>query len=203
MKYIILFLCILGTAVTQAQNDKAYVEGLIQEFTQKLNDRGIHDYFIAQHYCSGKIEMFQIDGKMCVTKDTYVETYVLWKEDEQSFLKKIDNCGLFHSVTLADDALYDYYLSNREAIKTETVKKYRSENYDGKPASSRKVQPCFRSYALGAKGEGAQGTYNLFDVSNTSEEGANTNYSFNSNLKVVQLNELLADEVKKHTFKRF
>ncbi|GAB5400032.1 MAG: hypothetical protein Aureis2KO_16170 [Aureisphaera sp.] len=185
------------------QNDMAYVQQLTDEFTQKLKERDIQDYMVTQHVCSGKIEMFKIDGKMCVTKDTYVESYVLWKEDGQTFLKKIDNCGLFHSIPLQDDTLYETYMANRGEMMKEKVGKYKSETYGKIPAVRRKVQPCGRVFMMEGTTGSARKAFSLFDISNESEGGKNLNYESNMKLKIVEFNEMISEEITKHTFKRF
>lgn len=202
MRYIIFFLCMMSSVALQAQNDKGHVKNLTDEFTQKLQERGIRDYSVSQHFCSGRIEMFKIDGKVCTSKDTYIEVYVLWKEDGQSFLKKIDNCGLFHSVILPDNSLYDFFQTNSGVMMTERVKNYRSENYTGTPQSRKNTQPCFRSIHLDDDGK-SYGTYfNLFDIGNSSDSGKNLNYEYNQQLKIVQFDALLSEEIGRHQFNR-
>ncbi|NND62090.1 MAG: hypothetical protein HKN48_02730, partial [Flavobacteriaceae bacterium] len=61
---IFLLLASLGTLAT-AQNDEAHVDKLTSEFTQKLSERNIEQYAVSKRHCSGTIEMFQINGKVC------------------------------------------------------------------------------------------------------------------------------------------
>ncbi|MDC8003840.1 hypothetical protein POV27_07240 [Aureisphaera galaxeae] len=203
MKYILLFLCVIGSMGLQAQNDRAYVNRLTDEFTQKLTERNINDYVVTQHVCSGRIEMFKIDdGKMCVTKDTYVESYILWKEEDQTFLKKIDNCGLFHSIPLQDAAAYEFFMANGKTMMGEEVLKYKSASGGNEPAARRTVQPCSRVLQW-AMAEGvSKKEFNLFDIGNTSEEGKNLNYEANQQLKLIQFQSLMDKEIEKHNYKR-
>ncbi|MEM7186583.1 MAG: hypothetical protein AAF466_07980, partial [Bacteroidota bacterium] len=115
MKKLVLLVTLLVGTFSMAQNDEAYVDEQTSKFTQKLNERGISDYFVTKRYCSGKIEMFQIgkEMKLCTSKGTYYQVYVVWKEEGQEYIKKIDNCGLFYSVELPGSELYDFYESNR------------------------------------------------------------------------------------------
>lgn len=192
MKNILILIAFLATYSAIAQNDEAYVDELTQEFTKKLMDRGIDDFFISKQYCSGKIEMFLIgeDKKRCTSKGTYFEVYVVWQEDEVSRIKKIDNCGLFYSEELLDDALITFFESNAAALKTEEVKKYKSSTYSGKPELRKTPQPCHRNYTFTESGVSQSKRYNLFDISNDSD-GSNLNFEYNNNLKMVQLDAML------------
>lgn len=174
------------------QNDEAYVDELTQEFTEKLTARGLTQYFTAKRYCSGKIEMFQIgrEKKWCTSKGTYYQVYVVWKEEGRARIKKIDNCSLYYTVPLEDSGLFDFFEIHAEALRTETVKNYKSATYTGTPELRKKPQPCFRSFTFTENGASSEQTYNLYDVS---AEGRtdNLNYEHNSQLKVIALDALL------------
>lgn len=193
MKKIVLLSAICITSLGFGQNDEGYVDDLTQEFTQKLGERNITNYYTVKRYCSGRIEMFKLPGRVCTSKGTYFEVYVVWKEEDGAFIKKIDNCSLYYSVRLSDDKLYDFFISNRHALESEVVKKYKSATYSGEPELRKKPQPCFRSFQF-TEGETTYSkSYNLFDISNDSD-GENLNYEFNNRLKVVILDSML-DEV--------
>ena len=199
-KLTFLFFLTFGV-VLYAQNDKAYVDSLTQEFTQKLSQRGISTYFLNEHYCSGKIEMFQIDGKMCTSKGTYYEVYIVWKEDEKDHIKKIDNCGLHHTSTLSDTSLTNFYESEYPALINDEVKPYRSETYTGEPELRKEVEPCFREFKFVKGSREDHKKFNLFALTNDSD-GKNINYTFNQTLKLVSLHNQMEDALASLMFKR-
>lgn len=192
MKKIIVLLALFAIYGAKGQNDEAYVDQLTHDFTMKLEERGITNYFTTKRYCSGKIEMFKIgrEKKLCASKGTYFSVYVVWKEEDNVKLKKIDNCSLFYSVTLEDTNLHDFFATNMEALRSETVKNYKSASYTGIPEKRKKPQPCYRSFGFTEGGETISQTYNLFNVS---ADGAtdNVNYEHNSQLKVIELDALM------------
>ncbi len=192
MKKIVFLWVLLISVAAMGQNDEAYVDGLTKQFTEKLESRGVMQYFTAKRYCSGQIEMFQIgrDKKWCTSKATYYQVYVVWKEDDQVHLKKIDNCSLYFSVALEDSVLFDFFVTHVRALKAEVVKNYISASYTGIPELSKKPQPCFRSFSFTENGESAGPTYNLFHV-NPEGKADNLNYNYNSALKVIELDALL------------
>jgi len=107
-----------------AQNDEAYVNSLISEFTQSLKNRNIDTFFITERYCLGKTRIFTLEnGRMCTSQGTYYEVYVFWQEEGKSFIKKIDNCGLLSSLELANDQIFAFVSSNSKDLKQNTVKK--------------------------------------------------------------------------------
>ncbi|MBX2826946.1 MAG: hypothetical protein KTR22_02215 [Flavobacteriaceae bacterium] len=202
MKYIVIVLLALNTLSLHAQNDRAYVKQLSEEFTSKLKERGIHDYVVSQHLCPGRIEMFKINGEMCISKDHYVERYVLWKEDGKVFLKKMDNCGLFHSIPLEDEALYSYLLEHRDAMEQEKVQRYETKVKYTRPMSRTKGGACGRTFQFGREGGEVRNAFSLFDLTNNSERGENVHYESNNQLKLARFHALLTEEIEKHTFKR-
>jgi hypothetical protein len=190
MKKIIFLLAICFTSFGFGQNDEVYVDELTLAFTKKLTERNITNYYTVKRYCSGRIEMFKLPERICTSKGTYYEVYVVWMEEYGAFIKKIDNCSLYYSVRLSDNKLYDFFISNLTVLKSEDVRNYKSATYSGKPELRKKPQPCFRSFQF-TKGEATFfKRYNLFDISNDSD-GKNLNYEFNSQLKVVILDAML------------
>ena len=100
-----------------AQHDEAYVDQLAEGFSQNLKERGITNYFTTKRYCSGKIEMFQIEGKMCTSKGTYYEVYVVWQEEGKDFIKKIDNLSFLVLGVKANFRSYVKNISNKDYNK--------------------------------------------------------------------------------------
>ncbi len=190
MKKIIFLLAIFFTSLGFGQNDEGYVDELTLEFTKKLTERNITNYYTVKRYCSGRIEMFKLPKRICTSKGTYYELYVVWMEKNGAFVKKIDNCSLYYSVPLSDSKLYDFFISNLTALKSEEVRNYKSATYSGKPELRKKPQPCFRSFQFTNGETTFSRSYNLFDISNDSD-GKNLNYEFNSQLKVVLLDAML------------
>lgn len=186
MKKVLLICLLLLTVGVFGQNDEAYVDTLSQEFAQKLVERNITQFFNVKQYCSGKIEMFQIgkERKMCSSKGTYYKVFVVWKEENNVHIKKIDNCGLFYSISLADTDLFDFFEENKTDLATEEVKRYKSATYTGKPELRKQPQPCFRSFSFTEAGNTSAVNYNLFDLSN---EKDNLNFEHNNQRKAVLL----------------
>lgn len=196
MKKVLIICTLFLTISVFGQNDEAYVNDLTQEFTQKLQERNITQFFTVKHYCSGKIEMFQIgkERKMCSSKGTYYKVFVVWKEEDIVHVKKIDNCGLFYSISLPNTDLFDFFQENQTHLASEEVKQYKSASYTGTPELRKQPQPCFRSFSFTEAGNTSEVSYNLFNLSN---EKDNLNYEHNNGRKVVlldaKLNTILAN----------
>jgi len=190
MKKVLIICTLLLTVGAFGQNDEAYVNDLTQEFSQKLVERNITQFFTVKHYCSGKIEMFQIgkERKMCSSKGTYYKVFVVWKEDNYVHVKKIDNCGLFYSTSLTDTDIFDFFIENQTDLASEEVKQYKSASYTGTPELRKQPQPCFRSFSFTEAGNTSTASYNLFDLSN---EKDNLNFEYNNQRKAVLLDAKL------------
>lgn len=199
----ILLLLLLSSSLVWGQRDQAYVDQQVQTFVDNLKERGIDQYLHTRRYCSGNIEMFVIDGKNCMSKGTYMESFIFWKEAEKAYVKKIDNCGLYLSVVLKDDAVFAFARDQVVTIEGETVKPYASDAYTGTPQQRKPVQPCFREFHFSLSNENFDKRFNLFDISNDSE-GNNLNLEYNNALRLIQLNGMIDGllESEKRSFKR-
>ena len=201
MKRLLVILTCILVSNCFSQNGKEYVVSLTDDFTQKLVNRGITSFFTTTHYCSGTNQMFTIDGKMCSSRDSYFETYVLWNEEGKDFIKKIDNCGFHYSIELQDTDLSEFYAKEYPALMDDEVKPYRSTAYTGEPALRKQVQPCFREFTFSQNNNTRSKKFNLFAISNDSD-GSNVNYPFNQTLKLVALNKKLEALLPSLSFKR-
>ncbi|MBT8263295.1 MAG: hypothetical protein KJO05_10760 [Bacteroidia bacterium] len=194
MKKLLLVLFIISQPIS-AQNDEAYVDQLVNEFTAKLEERGIPNWYSNKRFCTGSIEMFQMEnGKMCTSKGTYFEVYVLWEEEGTTMIKKIDNCGLFYSIPLKNNELMEFVDTNYPDMQLNHVKPYKADNITGNPVSRTTVQPCKRSYVFKKNGGEMKQNYSLYDLT-TSEEHPNTNYEHNNDRKIVALDAKLDDVI--------
>ncbi len=191
MKNVIIAIALVFSSLSMAQNDEAYVESLVSEFTSKLESRNITSWFVNNRYCSGTIEMFQLDnGRMCTSKGTYVEAYLFWKDEGKPMIKKFDNCGMYYSLELSNAEAIEFLYANVSDLESGIVKKYNSESLDGTPKLRTEVHNCFRDFKFAVENDSFGQTYNLFDLTNDSES-PNTNFEYNNNLKVVKLDKLL------------
>lgn len=198
-----IYIILMFTSVA-AQNDLTATEAMVNEFTEQLEQRGISNWFYVKKYCTGSIEMFKMsDGKMCSSKGTYFEFFVLWQEEDKTMIKKIDNCGLFYSMPLSDNVLWDFVKENRSTFEKQSVKPYESAEITGKPESRTAVHPCNREFLFNLEGAGFDQKFNLFQLT-TSDNLPNKNYEFNNNLKLVELHRMLEPIFEKSltTFRR-
>lgn len=53
--------------------------------------------------------------------------YLIWKENNKSYIQRFDNCGVFNSIKLKNNQLFDEFLQNFDTIKEEKVKVYQEK----------------------------------------------------------------------------
>lgn len=201
MKQFLMIMAILVGTVMTAQHDEAYVTELTKDVKNQLIAKGITTFFSYKKYCSGEIQMFQIKGKMCISKGTYYEVFVIWNENGTDFIQKLDNCGLYDIEQMPDTSLTDFYIKEYSSLVDDVVKPYRSETYTGEPELRKDVQPCSHGMEFVKGSREVQKEFNLFAISNDSE-GANKNYAFNQSLKLVKFYYLLDETLITKEFTR-
>ncbi len=188
----ILFLFIAFVFIqSNAQNDKGAVNRMVSEFTKSLESRDIDEHFSLNQYCLGTTEMLRLkDGSMCVSKGTYYEVYIFWKEEGRAMIKKIDNCGMYFSLPLSNSEVIEFIDLNRNNLKEGVVKKYEVENPENVPAKSSKIHSCFREFQFKNENNSFRQTYNLYDLTNDSKF-KNINFESNNKLEIVALQKML------------
>lgn len=201
MKNILALFLLLLPWMPQAQNDEAHVEAMVTEFTTELKNKGTDQFFVYKSYCVGQVRMLKLKDKMCASKSTFVEAYVVWNEAGLDKIKKFDNCGEFYIADLSDTQVMDFYNAQWRALMDDEVKPYHSASYTGEPELRKTPQPCYREFYLQSPQKEVRKKFNLFALSNDSD-GKNLNYAFNQTLKLVALHELMEKTLSKTTFIR-
>jgi|TARA_R110002020_G_scaffold4110_4_gene18413 hypothetical protein len=191
MKYITSLLCVLCCTVALAQKDMASLDTQVVDFTTKLESRNIDVYFTTTRYCNGDIQMFVMpDGSKCFSKGAYAATYIVWEEDDETRIKKMDNCGAFASVALDDNNLFNYFKENVKDLQNNKVKPYEIAQTGGGPIQRTEIEDCHRKYKF--VDEATEGTqeFKPFDLTNSARE-QNTNHEYNQALAVTTLEGMM------------
>ena len=189
-KLVFLFFGIIST-ISSAQNDKSYVDGLVSNFTKSLESRQITNFFYMNKYCDGSIEIFKLsDGSMCASKEIYYEVFVFWKEENQAMIKKIDNCGMYFSLSLNNLNVLDFVQNNTDQLKDGEVINYAVKNPENVPVKSSEIHPCHRLFQFNLENKTFGQTYDLFDLTNESKY-ENLNFDSNNKLKIVALEKMV------------
>ena len=188
---ILVILITILPIVVFGQHDRQSVEQLISSHTSQLEQKNVEQWLVSWHYCNGRVEMIRMpDGSMCISKGTFYQAYVLWKDGDRSWIAKFDSCGQYQPVKMDDNTLLNYYTNNFKRLMEEEVLLYKSASYTGDPELRKSVEPCFRDYIF-KKGESKKVlSYNLYQMS-SSEEEPNENYQHNFGLVVHTLDEMI------------
>lgn len=195
MKTTISLLLVLFSCTLFAQKDKASVEARVTDFTSKLEARDIDTYFTTTRFCNGETQMFVMpDKSKCFSQGTYAATYVVWMENDQTMFKKIDNCGMFASVALADNELYEYFLQHIASLQQNKVKPYEIENREGGPILRTEIKDCHREYQFVNGTTKSSQKFKPFDLTNTARE-KNIHFEHNQGLPITKLETMIDNAI--------
>jgi len=183
----VLFFC----CTVVAQKDMASVEAQVADFTTKLENRNIDTYFTTMQYCNGETQMFVMpNGSRCFSQGTYVASYVVWMENEETMIKKIDNCGMFASVALQTNTLFEYFQEHVEALQNNKVKPYEIAGREGGPLQRTEIKDCHRKYKFVDEATEGMQEFKPFDLTNEARE-KNINYDYNRKLAITTLETMI------------
>ena len=194
MKYLFVFIFSLISLGIKAQHNKEHVDKLVSDFTKSLESRDIVNYFYMYQYCNGTVKIFRLsDGTSCTSKETYYKVYVFWREDNETLIKKIDNCGMFFSLPVVNDEILNFITENIQQLK-EKVKPYEVENPENVPAKQSTIHACSKMFQFKINDESFGQSYNLYQLTNESKY-KNLNFEYNNNLKIVEFEKIINTEV--------
>ena len=128
----------------------------------------------------------------CPQCDYNYSIYVFWKENDADYLQRFDNCGIYFPLKIDNENVLNFENENFEKIKFEKIKPFQNKNKNIVTID----HSTFKEFLISKNGKE---TYNYFDMYDleTNPENPNINYTFNRNLKLVKVNNLIEDEIKK------
>ncbi len=109
--------------------------------------------------------------------------YVFWKENQQSFFRKIDKCN-FSQIEISNE-IFRNYSEKIINITNESVKAYTLINND----SIEIRHSEFAKYYFVINGKLEVKVFDYFDLTSQSER-QNLNYEFNHSLELVKLSKV-------------
>tara|TARA_R110001632_G_scaffold31109_6_gene81363 strand:- start:2019 stop:2660 length:642 start_codon:yes stop_codon:yes gene_type:complete len=206
---IIIFILICNLTFGQDKNDPT--ESLIAEFKSEMKKENISDFFMVKHITYGSARIIDLkDPNSCNKNGYYFWIYGFWKNGNDTYIKKYDNCGGFNSIKLTDSKPIKFYEENIETLKKDEVEFYivkpdsivNGKKYSFFSSRSHTPQRYFWFYQDSTEFKNDFDKYNL----ETEEDNKNLNYESNNNLSIVKLN-LICEEIiygleKKKKFNR-
>ncbi|MDC7998203.1 hypothetical protein [Gilvibacter sediminis] len=196
MKRLLFIGFFLLSVTSFAQNDAQYVEGLLRDYVEGLQADGVTEIFVRAHKCEGNVQRFMLrDGSWCTSNGTYIDTAVVYAKDEQLYLTKIDNCGLFKAVRLEDPKIFAFYKEHEQTLKTERLKDYDTDVPYTDTKSRTAVYNCRWAYVFFTGTETFNSRYDEIQLTNDMEH-PNKNYDYNNNHPLVALEAMVDATLK-------
>lgn len=192
-RIFVLLICFISSFCFSQKIDSIF-EKELEVFTNvnKLREKKIN-FIIDKKYSIGFKGILRSDDlNRCPKCDYSYSTYVIWKENNVNYLQCFDNCGNYYPLEIQNKNLLKFMDDNFDLIKKEKVKRYHVD----KQTFTLIDHSSFNEFIISKNGNEI---YNFFDDYNLSSDKENPNiyYSYNQNLKIVKLNYLIEDEIKK------
>lgn len=202
MKTFSFLFCFLVALSSFAQNDQKHQEELVSQVVQELESTGVDQYMVYTVYCVGENRLILIEGEVCNSSDAYYISYVVWHANGADMIRKVDNCGTYEPLKLAENSLSGFYTSEWPALLDDEVKPYQTPDHKGVPAFRLTPHPCVREITLHKGLRTVNKKFYLFDLSNDSDDGPNRNFSFNHSLKLIELYKRMELIIQDNQFTR-
>ncbi|NIK93215.1 hypothetical protein GZ212_13715 [Mangrovimonas sp. CR14] len=197
-KYLIIFLfLIFNLTFGQEKDDPA--KSLIEEFKMEMNRENIKNFFIVKHitYVSKFLIFNKEDSTACNPNGYFFNLYGFWKNGNEAWIKKYDNCGGFNSIKLVDSKPVDFFIENIEELKKGEVEIYiikpdsmsNGKKYSYTSTRLHSPQRFFWFFSDSSEFQKNFDKYNL----ETEEDNKNLNYESNNNLSIAKLNSICED----------
>jgi len=191
MKKIIVLLFVF-CCVKMVGQSKSNIDSLIILAVKEKQMHHIKSFFFLKTTCVGSSYIVKKDTPACLEDNT--EVYLFWKENERSYVQKIDNCGFYKPLNIKNTAL-NFFESNIDAVKQEKVQRYSTDGdsvvKDGKIWKSIKMvsHSCFVDFQIYDGEEIIHQRFDIVDLT-TEKKDKNKHYKSNNALFLVRLNEM-------------
>lgn len=178
------------------------LHNLVNAYVAELRSKGVDTVIVFEDYFT-RGQAFTEGGKdWCDTKDVYVPTYILWKQNNKTYLGKKDNCFDYSTMEVNAAAIWRYYFSNQEVIRPEKTKPFQiSSTVNGK-LSITTITDDHTGHRNLKVIVGNDSTAKFFDTfqleastKNGNETLVNANYEHNTKLLSKRLVDMLGDFV--------
>jgi hypothetical protein len=206
---IIILILIFNLTFGQEKSDPT--ESLIAEFKSELGQQGISDFFVLKLITYGADYIFDLnDPNSCNTNGIYFTMYAFWKNGNDSFVKKFDNCGGFNSLKLSNSKPTEFYHMNIEKLKSDKINPYQTSNQGianelVNKSISTSTHQSHREFWFFQQSKEFKNHFDIYNLT-TEKENPNLNYKSNNELSIVKLDaicEKIIDEFNgRELFKR-
>lgn len=170
---------------------KSNIDSLVSVATQEMNEKQIDNFFFWKTYCVGSSSITKKGDLPCLEDKT--DVYLFWKDKEQSYVKKIDNCGFYEPLKINDKAM-NFFEKHLDVIKQENVRRYavKKDSIAGNKVWSfvkYVSHSCFVQFYLHDKTGLIIKKYDVYDLTTESKE-KNIYFETNNSLNIVKLNAI-------------
>lgn len=207
IRYLSVILLQLFTVSATAQLTQTQLESLVRDYTKTLLKSGIDTICVYEEYCNGCYFFNEKQEHLCQEKILFLPTYILWKQKGNTYMTKKDICFDYSTQKISDGSFWQYYISNREKLKKEELKKpqYMEIVNGKKQVKTIDIENSiyFRISIFAGKDSMIKVINNFFFTKELGpKEEINLNYDHNHNSLLNHLHLLLQNIIKKEKEKK-
>lgn len=184
MKKIILILILTFNHLSYSQQKENKIDSLITEYTSELKINGVNDFFYVKIFCVGGTKI--VFPNEC---DSFYETYLFWRINNRSFIKKFDTCENYKQIDITETKILESFIENKDKLKNEVVKKYTTFENEKNSTILETDHSCFRMFQFQTENDSFINKFDLFDLTTDSDD-KNLYYESNNKLKLVELSKM-------------
>ena len=170
--------------LTYSQQEENKIDSLVTEFTSELKLKGVNDFFSVKIFCVGGTKI--VFPNEC---DSFYETYLFWRINNKSFIKKFDTCKNYRQIDITETKIIESFIESKDNLKNEIVKKYTTIENGGNSTVLETDHSCFRMFQFQTENDSFINKFDLFDLTTDSAD-KNLYYESNNKLRLVELSKM-------------
>ena len=187
---LILILFLSSCATKKRIKTEKKIDFTLWNIAKELNSKGLK-YIALKRNCVGGIRINKPDESDCPNCSPHYSTYILYNENDKSYIRKFDNCSEYNKIEITSLNPIDYLENHKSELRLQNVGNYKIDNKTYSSIS----HSCFREYWIN---DGQSVYWKKFDLYNltNSNDHKNLNYESNNSLAIVILNKSIDELIK-------
>lgn len=195
MKHFVLILIALlsmNNSYSQ-ENSTEHLYEKVNKYVTELKSKGIDTICIYQDYYVG-IQRKNYAEEPCNYENTFIPTYIFWKQNNITYVTRKDNCFDFDILKIEQNNFWNLIFENKKIILNEKNLGFEFiENKSHRKLYKSESHSHYRRFEIFINKYTCEKYFGDFDLTEYNSGDLNINYKYNNSTK----SKLLMDELEK------